>query len=122
VAVDNALTGSLAYVTNAKLIGKFKQSEIASNTARFVYEDGKVNGYPCFMSNQMPATYATNTKSAIVFGNFSDLLIGNWNGLDIVVDPFTSAANRQVRLVTSLWTDMAVRHPESFAYAKDIVH
>ena len=62
VAVDNALNGSLAYVTNAKFIGKMKQSEIATNTARFVYEDGKVNGYPCFMSNQMPATYATNTS------------------------------------------------------------
>ena len=122
VAVDNALTGSLAYVTNAKFIGKLKQSEIASNTGRFVYENGQVNGYPCFMSNQMPATYNTNTKSAIIFGNFSDLLIGNWNGLDIVVDPYTSAANRQVRLVTSLWTDIAVRHPESFAFSKAVVH
>ncbi len=122
VAVDNALSGSLAYVTNAKYIGKLKQSEKATNSGRFVYEDGKVNGYPCFMSNQMPATYATNTKSAIVFGNFSDLLIGNWNGLDIVVDPFTEAAKRQVRLVTSLWTDIAVRHPESFSFSKLVVH
>jgi HK97 family phage major capsid protein len=122
IAVDNALTGSLAYVTNGKFIGKLKQSEIAANSARFVYENGKVNGYPCFMSNQMPATYATNTKSAIIFGNFSDLLVGNWNGLDIVVDPYTSAANRQVRLVTSLWTDIAVRHAESFAYSKLVVH
>ena len=122
VAVDNALTGSLAYVTNAKYIGKLKQSEVASNTGRFVYENGQVNGYPCYMSNQMPATYATNTKSAIIFGNFSDLLIGNWNGLDIVVDPFTEAAKRQVRLVTSLWTDIAVRHPESFSFSKLVVH
>jgi len=122
VAVDNALSGSLAYVTNAKFIGKLKQSEVATNTGRFVYENGQVNGYPCFMSNQMPATYATNTKSAIIFGNFSDLLIGNWNGLDIVVDPFTEAAKRQVRLVTSLWTDIAVRHPESFSFSKLVVH
>tara|TARA_Y100001938_G_scaffold20795_2_gene26472 strand:- start:1476 stop:3278 length:1803 start_codon:yes stop_codon:yes gene_type:complete len=122
VAVDNALTGSLAYVTNAKYIGKLKQSEVASNTGRFVYENGQVNGYPCYMSNQMPATYATNTKSAIIFGNFSDLLIGNWNGLDIVVDPFTEAAKRQVRLVTSLWTDIAVRHAESFSFSKLVVH
>ena len=70
----------------------------------------------------MPATYATNTKSAIIFGNFSDLLIGNWNGLDIVVDPFTEAAKRQVRLVTSLWTDIAVRHAESFSFSKLVVH
>ena len=122
VAVDNALSGSLSYVTNAKLIAKLKRTEIASNTAKFVYEDGNVNGYPMYMSNQLPATYSSNTKSAVIFGNFSDLLIGNWNGIDVVVDPYTAAGNRQVKIVTSLWTDVAVRHPESFAKCIDILH
>ena len=122
VAVDNALSGSLSYVTNAKLIAKLKRTEIASNTAKFFYEDGNVNGYPMYMSNQLPATYSTNTKSAVIFGNFSDLLIGNWNGIDVVVDPYTAAGNRQVKIVTSLWTDVAVRHTESFAKCIDILH
>ena len=122
VAVDNALSGSLSYVTNAKLIAKLKRTEIASNTAKFVYENGAVNGYPMHMSNQLPATYSTNTKSAVIFGNFSDLLIGNWNGIDVVVDPYTAAGTRQVKIVTSLWTDIAVRHPESFAKCIDILH
>ena len=122
VAVDNALSGSLSYVTNAKLIAKLKRTEIATNTAKFVYENGAVNGYPMHMSNQLPATYSTNTKSAVIFGNFSDLLIGNWNGIDVVVDPYTAAGTRQVKIVTSLWTDIAVRHPESFAKCIDILH
>ena len=122
VAVDNALSGSLSYVTNAKLIAKLKRTEIASNTAKFVYDGGNVNGYPMYMSNQLPATYSSNTKSAVIFGNFSDLLIGNWNGIDVVVDPYTAAGNRQVKIVTSLWTDVAVRHPESFAKCIDILH
>ena len=122
VAVDNALSGSLSYVTNAKLIAKLKRTEIATNTAKFVYDSGIVNGYPMYMSNQLPATYSTNTKSAVIFGNFSDLLIGNWNGIDVVVDPYTAAGNRQVKIVTSLWTDVAVRHPQSFAKCIDILH
>ena len=122
VAVDNALSGSLSYVTNAKLIAKLKRTEIASNTAKFVYDGGNVNGYPMYMSNQLPATYSSNTKSAVIFGNFSDLLIGNWNGIDVVVDPYTAAGNRQVKIVTSLWTDVAVRHPQSFAKCIDILH
>ena len=122
VTVDNALSGSLSYVTNAKLIAKLKRTEIASNTAKFVYDGGNVNGYPMYMSNQLPATYSTNTKSAVIFGNFSDLLIGNWNGIDVVVDPYTAAGNRQVKIVTSLWTDVAVRHPQSFAKCIDILH
>jgi HK97 family phage major capsid protein len=122
VAVDNALSGSLSYITNAKLIAKLKRTEIASNTAKFVYDSGQVNGYPMHLSNQLPATYSTNTKSAVVFGNWSDLLIGNWNGVDVVVDPYTAAGTRQVKIVTSLWTDIAVRHGESFAKCTDILH
>ena len=63
-----------------------------------------------------------STKSAVVFGNWSDLLIGNWNGVDVVVDPYTAAGTRQVKIVTSLWTDIAVRHGESFAKCVDILH
>jgi HK97 family phage major capsid protein len=122
VAVDNALSGSLSYITNAKLIAKLKRTEIASNTAKFVYDSGQVNGYPMHLSNQLPATYSTNTKSAVVFGNWSDLLIGNWNGVDLVIDPYTAAGTRQVKIVTSLWTDIAVRHGESFAKCIDILH
>ena len=118
VAVDNALNGSLSYVTNATMAAKMKRTEIASNTAKFVLENGSVNGYPLYVSNQMPATYASNAKSGGIFGHFSALLIGNWHGIDVVVDPYTSAANRQVRLVVSLWTDIAVRHPESFCKAE----
>ena len=120
VATDNALNGSLSYCASAKAAAKLKRTEIATNTAKFVLEGGQVNGYPLYVSNQMPGSGSGATEiSTILFGNFSDLLIGNWNGIDVVVDPYTSAANRQVRLVVSLWTDMAVRHAESFAKCAD---
>ena len=82
------------------------------------------NGAPLLVNHdpndQMPGSGSGATEiSTILFGNFSDLLIGSWNGIDVVVDPYTSAANRQVRLVVSLWTDMAVRHAESFAKCAD---
>lgn len=121
VAIDNALNGNLSYVGNANAVSKLKRTEIATNTARFVLEDGMINGYPLYVSNQMPSTGSGATATTtMLFGNFSDLLIGNWNGIDVVVDPYSSAANRQVRLVVSLWTDIAVRHPESFAKVTDL--
>lgn len=121
LAVDNSLTGSLSYVCSSKASAKLKRTEIASNTAKMVSENGQVNGYPLYVSNQMPGSGSGATEiSTILFGNFSDLIIGNFaGGLDVVVDPYTSAANRQIRLITSLWTDIAVRHPESFAKCAD---
>ncbi len=121
VATDNALTGSLCYVGNANAAQKLKRTEIASNTAQFVLSNGQVNGYPFYMSNQMASAGSGATATTtMVFGNFSDLLIGNWAGIDVVVDPYTLAHKRQVRLVTSIFTDIAVRHPESFAKIADL--
>ena len=121
VATDNALTGSLCYVGNANAAQKLKRTEIASNTAQFVLSNGQVNGYPFYMSNQMASAGSGATATTtMVFGNFSDLLIGNWAGIDVVVDPYTLAHKRQVRLVTSIFTDIAVRHPESFAKITDL--
>lgn len=121
LAVDNALSNALSYVASAKAAAKLKRTEIASSTAKMVSENGQVNGYPIYVSNQMPGSGSGATEiSTILFGNFSDLIIGNFaGGLDVVVDPYTSAANRQIRLITSLWTDIAVRHPESFAKCAD---
>uniref|UniRef100_UPI003D0CC406 VWA domain-containing protein n=1 Tax=Haliangium sp. TaxID=2663208 RepID=UPI003D0CC406 len=51
VSVANAAMGNLAYLTNAKVRGKLKQTEKASGTAQFVWEnsptpgEGLLNGY-----------------------------------------------------------------------------
>ena len=107
LSTDNALNGSLGYLMNSALRGTMKVTEKASNTAQFVYEsDNTINGYPAYVSNSMP-------DSTAVFANFSDILIGLWSGLDIMVDPYTGSAAGTVRVVAMQDYDVAVRHPES---------
>ena len=50
----------------------------------------------------------------MLFGNFSDLLVGFFGGLDIVVDPFTHSKSGTVRIVALQSCDIAVRHAVSF--------
>jgi hypothetical protein len=57
--------------------------------------------------------------SAIIFGNFADLMVGFWSGLDLLVDPYTASTTGVVRVVAMQDCDLAVRHPESFAAMKD---
>jgi len=57
--------------------------------------------------------------SAIIFGNFADLLIGQWGGMDIVVDPYTQAPSGLVRLVINSWWDVLVKRAASFAAMQD---
>ena len=114
---DNALMGDLAWLTSAKGRAALATTEVASGTAKFLLDnDGRVAGSPLFVSNNVPDTHGTGSDgTAFIFGNMADLIIGRWNGVEVLVDPYTSAHSGIVRLIVSLFTDIAVRHAESFS-------
>tara|TARA_R110000764_G_scaffold42317_2_gene95268 strand:+ start:3755 stop:6013 length:2259 start_codon:yes stop_codon:yes gene_type:complete len=113
VAEDNALQGNLSYILPASMYGALKTTEKATGTAQFVVEPGgTVNGYRGIVSNQA-------TAGNMYFGNFDDLLIGMFGGLDLTVDPYSLSKSGTVRLVALQSVDAAVRHAVSFAVGKD---
>jgi HK97 family phage major capsid protein len=123
VAQDNADDGALNYLTNSKVRGKLLQTEKASSTAQFVWGDNNtMRGYNAAVSNQVSSTLtkgSSSVASAIIFGNFNDLLIGMWGGLDIALDNSTGSASGTVRVVALQDVDIAVRHAQSFAAMLD---
>ena len=126
VAIDNADMDNLAYLTNPKVIWKLKQTAIGTDQ-RMILAPGEkeLNGYKLVASTLVPSTLdkgaSTGVCSAMIFGNFADLLIANWGGLDIVIDPYTDAKNSLVNVIVNSWWDVNVRHAESFAAMKDIL-
>lgn len=48
------------------------------------------------------------------FGNWADLVIAFWSGLDLMVDPYSNSTSGTVRVVALQDVDVAVRHPVSF--------
>jgi len=125
VAVDNADIGALAYLTNPKVRAKLKVIEVATNTGIFVFpqNESMMNGYRALITTQCPSTLdkgtATGVCSAIIFGNWNDLIIAQWGGLDLVIDPYTDAKKALVNMVINSWWDIGCRHAESFAAMKD---
>lgn len=125
VAAVNADVGTLGYLTNTKVRGKLKGTEKAASTGQFIWQDGNtpLNGYRATVSNQVPGNLTKGTAagicSAILFGNFADLLIGQWGALDLMVDPYTNSTSGTVRVVALQDADIAVRHVESFAAMVD---
>ena len=113
VANDNALVGSLGYICRPADYGTLKTTEKASGTAQFVVSpDGSMNGYNVIRSNQV-------TSGDFYFGNFADLLIGMYGGLDITVDPYALSTSGGVRIVALQTVDVAVRHAVSFCKSSD---
>ena len=126
INAGNANRGKLAYLTNAQVVGDLKTIERASNTARFLLDGNfdNLNGYPIEWTNLVPSNLTKGTASqqcsAMIFGNFEDLYIGQWGGLDLVVDPLTRAEYGDVRVILNAWNDVKVVEPKSFAAIKDI--
>jgi HK97 family phage major capsid protein len=74
-------------------------------------------GYPLFASTQIPINLGTGTnETEIYFGNWQDLVIGQWAGLAILASPHAgdAFAKDQVWIRVTLLVDVALRHPESF--------
>lgn len=109
VAVANADAGALRYIINASARGALKSTEKASNTAQFVYENDEINGYPVTVSNQLENNDA-------LFGDFSQLIMAMWSGLDLTVDPYAGATAGTVRIIALQDVDFAVKQPGAFCY------
>jgi HK97 family phage major capsid protein len=117
VEVDNALLGSLAYLTSPGAKGKWKTKSKDTGSGMFIWADNMVNGYPAVSSNQIPATGTYANRS--IFANWSDMLIAFWSGMEIIVDPYSAKKTGKIEIqIEQLW-DTALRHPESFSLSTD---
>lgn len=111
VAADNADIGNMAYVVNAAMRGALKSAEKFSGTGQTIWEPGNtINGYRAEVSNQIAA-------NDLFMGNFADLMIGFWSGVDLMVDPYSNSTSGTVRVVALQDVDIAVRNAVSFCYA-----
>jgi HK97 family phage major capsid protein/HK97 family phage prohead protease len=108
VATANALLGTPVYLMNATMRGYLKTTKKDAGSGIFIMENGEVNGYRGVLSNQVAA-------GDLWFGNFADLIIGYFSGLDLMVDPYTHSTSGTVRVVAMQDCDIAIRHPESFS-------
>jgi len=135
VATANADYGNLAYLTTPATRGKWKAvpKTATTNTGGYLWQDsgfipvipaagssptadmppvGVVNGYRAVASTIVPT-------NRVIFGNFSDAILGMWIPLEIVVDPYSLSLNHQVRVVVNALGDVAVRHAASFCASTD---
>lgn len=107
VAADNADIGTMVYMFNAAMRGALKTAEKSTGNPVYIFEGGQVNGYRTEVSNQVAA-------NDIFFGNFADMLLGFWSGLDLTVDPYSGATAGTMRVIALQDVDVAVRNAVSF--------
>ena len=122
VATDNAILGNLGFVTTPGMAGKLLQTLVASSAGSAMIWSGTilegiVAGYKAMASNQIKSTLGGGSEHGIVFGNWTDLLIGIFGVLEITIDPFRLKKQAMVEYTIFGMADVMLRHPQSFCKA-----
>lgn len=110
-AVEEAnVLGGISYIASPSARASFRNMMKGSRgTAQLAYVDGTLDGTPVYSTSNVEA-------KTFVVGDFSNLAIGSWGGLDVQVDPYTQACNGMIRLVVNAYFDAALIRPEAFQY------
>jgi HK97 family phage major capsid protein len=111
VAAGNADMGALGFITSVYVRGKGRVTSRFANTDTPLWDQNNIYGiYPARATNQLTAT------PSVIFGNWNDLIIGDWAANEIIVDPYSLSMQQQVRIVVHQLTDCGIRHPKSFCF------
>lgn len=77
---------------------------------------------PVTFSNLVPTNLGVGTEHGLIVADWSELLIGIWSEIDILVNPYESAAyskgNISIRAMATV--DVALRHPKAFCSVEDL--
>ncbi len=102
---EKNVRGDIKFIVSPSAKAVLKST--AKNQNSFIMEGNEVNGYPVLCTSAVAG-------KGIVYGNFADLVIGQWGGIDLTVDPYTQAANGKVRLVINAYFDAKPRRADAF--------
>lgn len=103
-AIESAnVMGELTYIVSPKAKAALRKATKTDNG--FTYENGEVNGIKVL---------STSNCKGVVLGNFSDYVIAQWAGVDLVIDSVSQAINGKVRIVVNAYFDAKPRRSEAF--------
>lgn len=108
---DANVMGECKYIVSNKAKAALRvMAKGTSNTASNVMENGEIDGTAVFNTSNVYST-------GVAFGDWSNLVIGQWGAIDLTVDPFTQAKNGCVRLVVNAYIDAKVVREGTIAVA-----
>lgn len=113
------VTGTAAFLTNPTVMALTRK--IKDSTQRIIPSAELFHSQRVESSTQVPATIgASSNKSALIYGQWGELIIGYWSAVDILVNPYHAdvASNGGALMHAFLDADVAVRQVKAFAYAE----
>jgi HK97 family phage major capsid protein len=126
VLAANAGGSNMSYLITPGLKGFLKQTAHAGsgNWNYLMAADGTINGYNAVANTMVPSNIAKGSGTnlhAAVFGDFSNVLIGEWGFYDMVVDNITQKKAGLIEITVNQFLDILIRQGAGFAVSKDFI-
>lgn len=99
--------GEQEFVMSASDNALLKSIPKGSYGSGFIAEDGYIDGRRVHVDGSLSA-------GDIFFGDFSNVVVGQWGGIELMVDPYTLATAGSVRVIVSLVCDIGILRPNTF--------
>ena len=104
---NNNVTGALTYVVSPSAKATLRTTAKDTGSGRFVMEGAEVEGIRVLSSSAV-------TSKGVLLGDFRELIIGQWGGIDLTIDTLTKATEGMVRIVINAYFDAKVRRSAAF--------
>ncbi len=110
-------------VTHHKAATKLASTlKAASSGSDYLLQDGRMAGLPVSVTNQLDAKTGTPNTGRVLVGDFSQLIVGEWQSAEILANPYAAgyyeAGAVQLRILATM--DMVCRNPKAFVLADDL--
>jgi hypothetical protein len=110
------------YIVHPSLAGLLKKSDKGTATGRFIIEDGKLNGHHVFETGNMSKTlHTTSDEYGILFCNFAHIIITQYGGFDITMDPMTLSKEGKIRMIIHAYIDCKLRSSDALAFGSALL-
>lgn len=95
---DSNVKGERKYLMSNKAKAILRCMPKSSLTTELVLDGNDIDGTTVIANSDVPTTqYA--------YGDFSNIVMGTWGNVDLIVDPYTLAAENSVRIVVNAFVD-----------------
>lgn len=100
------IDGEVKYVLSPAAKASLRAMTFGGKSTRMVYENGDIDGTPSTYTSDMAA-------NRFAYGDWSNCVLAQWGGIEIVTDNYTLASAGQVRLVVNAYFDFVNKRPAS---------
>lgn len=130
LAIENAnanTIGEMVFVTNPTSKSYAMGTvQVSSSTFPIYIWMGSMGEYPTIAGSKGGrvldyGAYSTKNMTArVLFGIYNNNVTKfRWGGFDLMVEPYTGAANEIVKSYLNEWIDVGLRYPQAFSYSTD---